>query len=78
MKKGLDKFGAPLHPSGKSLDPIVGALSQAKLLQQLLDPVAKPVSAKSIQMSLMLEVLRNGQFLVQALRLESDSDGPSD
>jgi putative molybdopterin biosynthesis protein len=41
MKKGLGKFDSPFHASRKSLDPIVGALSQAKLLEQLFEPVAK-------------------------------------
>src|SRR5690348_12857466 len=74
MKKSFGEFDAALHATGKSLDPLFGAIGKANASEDFVDPHSQRGSAQAVKMSLMPEVLIGGEFRIDTLCLEHHAD----
>src|ERR1019366_943229 len=77
VEERLDDLNAPREAAGQSLDEIVCPILEAERLEKLADARGERAPGKGIQRTLKHEVLHDGEFLVEARRLEYDAEAPA-
>ncbi len=74
MQQTFGDLDAALQASGKLLHNVIAPVREAETRHDLLHAIAQLGAGEAVQMTLAAQVLSNGQSLIQALRLEHDSD----
>src|ERR1700739_504195 len=74
MQQTLGQVNAPLHSAGKRLDTILRTLQQSDANQNLFHALLQWLSAQTVEVPLMPEVLVGCEFGINALRLEDYAD----
>ena len=78
VQQSLGQFQPPLHAAGEGLSFFFGAIRQSHPAQHFRDAGLQGRAAQTVEMALMLKILRRSQFDINALLLEDDADFASE
>src|SRR5205807_2443189 len=76
VQKAFCQLQSALHSSGECLSAVPGTIRETHSLENFFDPRPKRRSVQPVEMARVLEVLRGGQFRVDALRRKDAPDSP--
>ena len=74
MEQTFGDLDPALQSAGQRLDEIARTVAQVKLDQKMIDPLVEGGPGDAIEMPLVRKVFAHSQFLVEAGRLENDTD----
>jgi hypothetical protein len=78
VDQSFGQLDAPPQSARKPLGKLVGAVAQAKLIEQLVLARAQLAAGEAVQSSLNADVFGHGQFAVETGRLEHHSNRAAD
>ncbi len=78
MQQALGNLDTPAQPARERLDEVARAISQPETPEHFVDAPMQCCAAQIVQVTLMTEIFRDGQFLVETRRLKYNTESSTD